>query len=81
MDIAKCPQCGGELEHGRVNAPSFGVVWTTHSDVKWGFFLSKKIEKLQKDWWGFPKLSKDWMPGLRCPECKLVVFQYSNEGR
>ncbi len=75
--LKKCPECDRELEEGFLQAPSFGVCWTTDPDMKWGFMCSSKLEKLQKDWWGFPKMSKDMLPANRCRNCKLVIFRYN----
>jgi uncharacterized OB-fold protein len=79
ISFSECPQCSGDLEEGFVNAPSLGVVWTSDPGGKWFPFWSKKMKKLQKDWWGFPKLTKEKMPGLRCRRCRLVIFQYTND--
>jgi hypothetical protein len=75
--IQKCPECDGELEEGYLQAPSWGICWTSDPDVKWASVFSSKMEKLQKDSWGFPKLTKDKLPGNRCRNCKLVVFRYT----
>ncbi|MFC1600794.1 PF20097 family protein [Candidatus Sumerlaeota bacterium] len=75
--IQKCPECDGDLDEGFLQAPSFGICWTADPNMKWGFMLSSKLEKLQKDWWGFPRLSKDKLPATRCRKCKLVVFRYT----
>ena len=75
--IVVCPECSGELEAGFLQAPSVGIVWTTDPDAKWLPVFSSKVEKLQKDWWGFPKLAKDKLPALRCRRCRLVIARYS----
>jgi hypothetical protein len=75
--MKKCPECNGNLEEGFLQAPSSGISWTSSPDMKWRFRFSSKWEKLQKDWWGFPKLSKEKLPANRCRKCKLVVFRYT----
>jgi len=79
MHIEKCPQCNQEIEKGFVNAPLAGILWFTNPNIKWKPWFSRKVSKLQKDWWGFPKLAKDNLPAFRCQRCKLVIFEYSNE--
>jgi hypothetical protein len=79
MRISRCPQCRGKLEKGFVQAPSFGVCWMTDPKIKLGFVFSKKVRKLQKDWWGFPKLSKDKLKALRCRKCRIVIFHYTGD--
>lgn len=74
---SQCPQCGGDMESGFLQAPSFGICWTTDPNTKWAFVFSKKLEKLQADWWGFPKPVKDKLPAARCRACKLVIFRYT----
>jgi len=75
--LKNCPECGGELEAGFVTAPSFGICWTDDPNMKWGFVFSRKFKKLQKDWMGYPKLSKDKLHAVRCRSCKLVVLRYT----
>ena len=75
--LSACPECGGGLQRGFVQAPSCGIVWTNDPAARWLPMFSSKVEKLQKDWWGFPKLTKDKLPALRCRRCKLVVFRYT----
>lgn len=77
----KCPECGGPLESGFLQAPSFGICWTKDPTVKLGFMFSRNVEKLQKDGWGFPKLTKDKLPARRCRRCKLVIFNYTTDTR
>jgi uncharacterized OB-fold protein len=72
-----CPSCGSLLEEGYIQAPGMGVLWTSDPEVKLFFPFSRKVEKLQKDWWGFPKLLKANLPAQRCNKCKLVIFKYS----
>lgn len=72
-----CSECGTPLEEGFIQAPGMGILWTADPKVKLFFPFSSKVEKLQKDWWGFPKLLKDNLPALRCNKCKLVIFRYS----
>jgi Domain of unknown function (DUF6487) len=72
-----CPECGGPLEKGYLQAPGVGILWTNDPNAKWMPVFSSKVEKLQEDWWGFPKLTKDKLPALRCHVCKLVIFIYS----
>lgn len=45
--------------------------------TKWMGIFNSNVEKLQKDWWGFPKLSKENLPSVRCRECKLVLIRYT----
>ena len=83
-DIEECPECGGPLESGFLQAPSFGICWTNDPRVKSGFMFGSKMEKLQKDWWGFGKLAKGSLPAKRCRRCSLIVFRYeakTNEPR
>jgi hypothetical protein len=75
--LETCPECGGPFEEGYLQAPSVGILWTDDPDAKWMPVFSDKVEKLQEDCWGFPKLTKDKLPAQRCRECKLVVFRYS----
>lgn len=75
----RCPECGGSLESGFLQAPAVGICWIKDPAVKLGFMFSPKVEKLQKDWWGFPKLTKDKLPARRCRRCKLVIFKYTAE--
>jgi hypothetical protein len=80
LNVKKCPECGSHLEEGNVNAQMAGILWFDKDvDPKWKSIFSKKVEKLQKDWWGFPKLSKESLPALRCRNCKIVVFKYNKE--
>ena len=76
-NVAVCPECNGRLEVGFLQAPSAGVLWTTDPDSKWMPIFSSRVEKLQKDWLGFPKLTKDKLPALRCQQCRLVIARYS----
>jgi len=48
----RCPECGGELQAGFVQAQSSGVLWTADRDVNcWRTPpFSRKWEKLQKGW-------------------------------
>ena len=78
MNIQKCPSCGAQLEEGYINAPSAGVLWLKQN-IKYFSIFSKKVEKLQKDWWSFSKLTKDNLPALRCANCKIAIFQYNKE--
>jgi len=72
----KCPECGDEMVQGFVNASGMGIVWKRQE----GFWLiGRSTERLQKDWWGFPKLSKKSLPAMRCEKCKVVYFRYSKE--
>ena len=48
-------------------------------NVRLGSMFSRKVEKLQKDGWGFPKLAKENLPARRCRRCKLVIFHYTAE--
>ena len=79
--MQKCPECHGDLEEGFLQAPSFGICWTTDPNMKWGFMFNSKLEKLQKDWCGFPKVNKDKLPANRCRTCKLIVFRYTADER
>jgi len=72
-----CPNCNSEMKDGFLNASGMGIVWLTKPDKF--FLVGKNTERLQKDWWGFPKLKKISMPASRCQACKMVVFQYSND--
>jgi hypothetical protein len=75
--VKTCPECGGSFEEGYIQAPSVGILWTDDPNAKWMPVFSSKVEKLQEDWLGFPKLTKDKLPAQRCRECKLVIFRYS----
>ncbi len=77
--VQQCPECSGELEVGFLQAQGAGIMWTTDPDLKWTWIFSKKWVKLQKNWFGFPKLTKEKLPAARCQECKLVLFRYSAE--
>lgn len=80
IDIGSCPRCQGALETGFVQAPSFGIFWTTDPNVRWfAPFWSRKWRRLQKDWWGFPKFCKQKLPAQRCVKCHLVIIQYGND--
>jgi len=81
MNVRTCPQCGGPVEEGAVQAGGgFGILWLDDPSRRlrfvWSFF-SRRVERLQADWLGFPKLSRDNLPAVRCLKCKLVVFEYS----
>ena len=75
----QCPQCHADMEPGFVNAGLAGILWTSDPTVNWFIICSRKVRKLQKDWWGFPKLRKDKLPACRCPSCMLVIIRYNNE--
>jgi hypothetical protein len=77
--VRECPECGGALENGFVNAPTAGIMWSI-LPTKWMGIFNSNVEKLQKDWWGFPKLTKENLPSVRCRECKLVLIRYTGKG-
>jgi hypothetical protein len=76
-NVSACPECQGRLEEGFVQGQSAGVLWTSDPNMKWFWVFSSKVEKLQKDWTGFPKLVKEKLPALRCRRCRLVIMRYS----
>lgn len=76
MKLRQCPECGEALEAGWVNAPSWGMYWLKiPRRLVWVWQLRDgTVEPLQRDWWGFPKLTKDNIPAQRCRQCNLVLF-------
>jgi hypothetical protein len=79
--VACCPECGDPIKRGFVNAPSFGLIWRAEDqgDRKW-WSIFGSAKRLQRDWFGFPKLSKEPLPACLCPSCKLVIVRYTAEG-
>lgn len=78
-EVQTCPECQVPMDSGFIQGPSFGVVWIKNAKVHWMPIFNKNVEKLQKNYWGFPKLAKEALPAVRCRKCKLVTFRYNAE--
>jgi hypothetical protein len=64
------------MERGVVNGQLAGILWFSEDEPRPRTIFSKRAEKLQKDWWGFPKLKKADLSAIRCRKCCLVLFKY-----
>jgi hypothetical protein len=74
----KCPKCGGEMEHGYLQVGAsvgLGVFWFDRLFEHGQQFKAKK-ERLMTT-----IAAPRNIEGFRCPECKIVLFEYGKEGR
>ncbi len=70
--INRCPRCRKEMERGYVYTPSTAfrtVRWSTERKMDMMEFKGETI--IPTDNWGSIKIA-----GFRCPECRIVVFEY-----
>jgi phage FluMu protein Com len=73
----KCPKCDGEMEHGYLQigaSVGFGVFWFDRLFEHGEQFAAGKERLIT----AFPPRN---IEGFRCPNCKIVVFEYGKEGR
>ncbi len=77
----KCPKCGEEMEEGFVfpfsPAGSHSIVWSQKEpkDIGWMLGFPKEWTKLAERYILTDR--KKWLrKGFRCPNCRLVTFEY-----
>jgi hypothetical protein len=70
----KCPNCGGKMERGCLNAPSPGISWLLAPAKLWQ--LGEKLQNKSSGWWPFRSSSRP-LRALRCRGCTLVIFWYT----